>query len=134
MSSSNSENRSTSKHPPNLTISIGEEPIRTFLGAYSWSYYDEKEGSMAAIETQTIPPTSLVNMDKITNVNSNSEVLVKFEKTPTDNQFIIWESENDITGTLDELDLSQLKGKVMIQVLANWEEGKASYYFYLNVH
>lgn len=128
------ENKNSSKSPPSLTISIGDETIRTFLLGYTWSYYDENEGSMATIETETIPPPSLGNVDTITSVNSNSEVTLKFEKFPADYQFIIWESENNITGTYDELDLSQLKGKIIFQVLANWEEGKASYFFYLNIH
>ena len=128
------ENKNTSKSPPGLTITIGEETIRTFLGGYSWSYYDENEGSMAAIETETIPPPSLENVDKVTSVNSNSEVVLKFEKAPTDYQVIIWESENNVTGTYDELDISQLKGKVIFRVQGNWEEGKASYFLYLNIH
>ena len=128
------ENKMTSKSPPTLTISIGEEAIRTFLLGYSWSYYDENEGSIAAIETETMPPPSLGNIDKVTNVDSNSEVTLKFERSPTDYQFIIWESEHNITGTYEELDLSQLKGKVIFQVLANWEEGKVSYFFYINIH
>lgn len=127
------ENKMTSKSPPSLTISIGEEVIRTFLLGYSWSYYDENEGSMAAIEKETMPPLSLGNIDKVTNVDPNSEVTLKFERSPTEYQFIIWESEHNISGTYEELDLSQLKGKVIFQVLANWEEGKASYFFYLNI-
>lgn len=128
------ENKNTSKHPPGLTISIGEETIRTFLVGYSWSYYDENEGSMAHIVTHPNPPPRLENVDKVTSVNSNSEVELKFETDPTDYQVVIWESENKFTGTYDELDLSQLKGKVIFEVQANWEEGQASYFLYLNIH
>lgn len=127
------ENKNTSKHPPDLSLSIGEETIRTFLGGYSWSYYDEYEGSMAAIETQTDPPPSLEHVDEVTSVDSNSEVVLKFDKAPTDYQVIIWESESNVTGTYDELDLSQLKGKFIFRVTANWEEGNASYFLYLDI-
>lgn len=127
------ENKNISKLPPGLSISIGEETIRPFLIGYSWSYYDEYEDSMATIETESIPPPSLENIDKLTTVSSNSEVVLKFEKAPTDYQVIIWESESNVTGTFDELDLSQLKGKFIFRVTGHWEEGKASYFLYLNI-
>ena len=118
--------------PPSLTISVGEETIETVRGTYSWSY-KHGDGTSTGINADSAAPPDLVEGQISADVTPNTEVSLNFEETPMDYQVRIWDSENNIIGTYNEVVPSQHIGRVIYEVLANWEQGTVSYAFSLNV-
>jgi hypothetical protein len=124
--------KDTLQTPPNLTISVGEEIVRLVRGTYSWSY-NNGDGTSTGINADSGTPPNLVENQKLVDVTPNTEVRLNFETQPTNYQVMIWDTNNNIKGTYDEVVLSEYNGKVIYEVLAQWEQGTVSYAFSLNV-
>ncbi|KIL45576.1 hypothetical protein [Jeotgalibacillus soli] len=128
------EEKLTSETPPDLTLLISEHNVRTTRGSYSWSWYNETEDAMTSIVADSGPPPALVNIENGINVFSNANVRLNFKESPINYVVRIWDIENNITGTYDEIDLSEHEGKVIFKVISNWEQGTSSYAFSLNIN
>ena len=121
------------ERPPALTITIGEQTIKTSLGSHSWSYTDEKTGQQIAIETESLSPTEIVSLENAKLVDFNMPINLNFEQQPDRYDIRIWSNENKITATYRDLSDIKEKGKIVCEILATWEQGKASYSFALDI-
>lgn len=124
--------KDTLQTPPNLTVSVGEEIIRTVRGTYSWSY-NNGDGTSTGIQADSGAPPNLVENQNLVDVTPNKEVRLNFDTEPTDYQVRVWDTDNNIKGTYDEVVISEYNGKVIYEDLAQWEQGTVSYAFSLNV-
>lgn len=129
----NNKSENTMKLPPKLTLSIDNAKIKTTLGGYNWSYFDKREEAMVSIEKETLPPTELINIENATNVNKNSIVNLEFQETPIDYQIRLWDIEDNIIDTYEEINFEEHKENLIFEVLTNYKQGKVSYYFSFNV-
>ena len=117
--------------PPGLTVHAGEESVRAELGTYSWRIAHE-DGTETAIEADSAAPPELVKLGEPLAVSSDAAVELDFEEEPQSYTVRIWNEENTVLSESDEVELSG-QGTVIYEVLANWEEGKASYAFSLTI-
>ena len=117
--------------PPNLTVYVGEETVRPSLGTYSWSV-DNGDGTASGIEADSSAPPELVKDSNPMLVTADTNVELDFEEQPESYTVRIWDEDNNVVNSSDEVDLSG-KGKVVYEVLAHWEQGTASYAFSLDV-
>lgn len=118
--------------PPKLTVSAEDNKIFAGQGSYSWSKVND-DGTVKNINTHTGPPPEFGGKELL--VKSQSEVQLIFEEAPSDYQVRIWETDNDkaIPVTDNTFTITQNKGKVIYEVVANWEQGTATYAFTLNI-
>lgn len=117
--------------PPGLTIYAGEEMIRPVLGTYSWGV-DNKDGTTSGIEADSFAPPELVKNNNSIQVTADTNVELVFEEQPESYTMRIWDDDNNIVSESSEFVLPS-EGKVIYEVLAHWEQGKASYAFSLNI-
>ncbi|QKX50083.1 hypothetical protein HF394_05495 [Planococcus glaciei] len=123
----------TSQKPPSLTVTIQEEEIAAVLGAYKWSYYDQKAGGMAAIEAESLPPSELAGSRKAPAVNSDTSIELNFEEEPISYKVNIWDAADKLKGSFKEVQLNGESGRTVYEVVATWERGTGHYVFPLNV-
>lgn len=122
-----------SQKPPSLTVAINEEEFFTALGAYKWSYYDQKAGGMAAIEAESLPPSELAGSRKAPAVNSDTSIELNFEEEPISYKVNIWDAADKLKGSFKEVQLNGESGRTVYEVVATWERGTGHYVFPLNV-
>ena len=118
--------------PPNLVISVDGDTIQPIVGTYSWSRQNS-DGAATSIHADSDAPPGLVKDQEPLIVTSSSEMTFDFEIPPTKYEIRAWDKDNNVTGTYDEVDLSEHEGTVIFEVLAHWEQGTASYAFLLDV-
>ena len=119
--------------PPTLTITIGEQTIKTSLGLHSWSYIDRTTGEQTGIKAETLPPTEVVDLENATLVDLNMPINMNFEHEPNRYEIRIWSSDNKVIATYKDLSDIKEKGKVVCEILATWQQGTASYAFALHI-
>lgn len=86
--------KTSADSPPSLTVMIDDDDsITSIRGGYSWTYgYDE--GEQVTIEADSDSSSNLVNIDNATRVNSENDIRLYFEKTPTDSEIKMWDTDN----------------------------------------
>lgn len=122
-----------SQKPPALTVTIHEEEFPAALGAYTWSYFDQEAGGIAAIETESLPPFELAGSRKAPAVNSDTPIELKFEEEPISYKVNIWDAADKLKGSFKEVQLKGESGRTVYEVVATWERGTGHYVFPLNV-
>ncbi|UCZ51535.1 hypothetical protein LGQ02_11695 [Bacillus shivajii] len=126
------ENVSQLRKPPNLYMVVGEETINPVLGSHSWTF-EHSDGTTESIEADSYSPSIIVEMREPQKVDANTDISFEFETTPKTYQAREWDTEHNVLGSNNELDLSIHEGKKIFEILASWEQGTASYVFYLDI-
>ncbi|AXI08313.1 hypothetical protein CV093_05190 [Oceanobacillus sp. 143] len=119
--------------PPSLTISFGEETVKTSQGGYSWSYLDFKTGQMISIEADSLPSTELVNVEDAVGVNISDPIKLNFEKQPLNYEIRVYDNNNNMIATYNDLKDVKENGKAIYEILVTWEEGTGIYAVPLDV-
>ena len=119
--------------PPTLTLTIGDQIIKTVSGLRSWSYTDKKTGQQTGIKAESLPPTEAVGLENDKLVDLNMPIHLNFEQEPDRYDIRIWSSENKVTATYSNLSDIKEKGKIVCEILATWQQGTASYAFALDI-
>jgi len=117
--------------PPELTVVAGDESIDAVLGTYSWSI-DNEDGTMKAIEADSAPPPELVGQMAAPEVTGDTSIELDFKIEPDSYTVKIWQEDNTVISESEEVLLTS-EGTVIYEVLANWQEGTASYAFTLYI-
>lgn len=123
----------TSQKPPQLIIGVNEEEFPATLGGYDWSYFDQKENSMASVQAETTAVSELVGKRKGPTVNSNTSIKLKFKEEPISYQVNTWDSADKITGSFKDIVLDIQSGRTIYEVVATWEQGTGHYFFPLTI-
>ncbi len=118
--------------PPNLVITVDGNTIHPAVGTYSWSVKNN-DGTSTSIHEDSDAPPGLVKDQEPFIVTSSSEITFDFEIPPTKYEIRTWDEDNNVTGTYENVNLSEHEGTVIFEVLAHWEQGTASYAFLLHV-
>ena len=120
--------------PPTPSVTIGDVSIHTTQGAFCW------EGliSSQCVDKIYTSPLEMAAEHKPTVVSSNEEVTIKFKKAPLKGTIVVtqWMGENNtksITVKNDKFKVPKEKGKYVYYVIANWEKGRGSYAFSIEV-
>lgn len=117
--------------PPELIVVAGDESAETVIGTYSWSI-DNEDGTMTAIEADSAPPPELVRNTTAIEVTGETSIELNFEIDPASYTVKIWEEDNTVISESEEVLLTG-EGRVIYEVLANWQEGTVSYAFTLDI-
>ncbi|RDW17213.1 hypothetical protein [Oceanobacillus chungangensis] len=120
--------------PPSLTISFGEETVKTSQGGYSWSYLDSKTGQMISIEADSMPATELVNIENAVTVNLSKTIILNFEKEPLHYEIRVYDHNDNMVATYNDFKDVKRIGKSVYEILATWEEGTGIYAVALDVY
>lgn len=123
---------STYKNPPNVSISNGVEEVNGVLGPYSWTYCSHN-GQTTGVEVSSDAPPNLVQNKEPLKVTSGTAISINFQTPPIRYKVKTWDENIDVTGTYTELDTSILNGRTVIEIFAFWEQGNASYSFFLDI-
>jgi hypothetical protein len=123
---------STYKSPPKVTITNGEVEAKGVLGPYSWTYCCSN-GNLTGIEASSDAPPNLVQNNEPLKVTSGTVVSIDFETAPIQYEVKTWDETNAVTGTYTEIDTLNHEGRTVFEILATWEQGKASYSFLLEI-
>ncbi|MDN3436712.1 hypothetical protein QMA04_01350 [Planococcus sp. APC 3900] len=118
---------------PILDVTIDGREQPTIRGGYSWSFFDEKENVSATIETESLSPLELAENQKAPKVNEETTIDLHFDKQPDSCYVQIWDSEGVTRGPFDDIVLDEPNGKTVYQIIAEWEQGTATYVFSLTV-
>lgn len=118
--------------PPDIKLKIGEKEIKTYRGAYSWSYFDKNIGQEVMVQTDHAPPTEMVNIEEGVRVNLTEPVKVNFEKEPTQYEIRVWDDTNTIA-TYNSFEEIKEKGKYIFEIVGTWEGSTATYVVALDI-
>lgn len=121
----------TDAEPPGLTVLVGETVIESVLGTYSWSYVNE-DGSESGLENDSLAPPGLVADQRVVKVAPNTEVELEFEREPDHYKVNIWDEDDTILSSSDEVDLSG-RGKVVYEIVARYGQGNVRYAFAVKI-
>ena len=113
----------------NVTIDGIEHP--TIRGGYSWSYFDEKENASATIEAESLSPLELSENQKAPAVNEEAAINLHFDKEPDAYDVQIWNTEGAGKGPFNDIVLDKSSGKMVYEIIAQWEQGTVTYVFSL---
>lgn len=125
----------TFKEPPDLIVSSKSSEVVAVLGTYSWSY-DNGDGSFGGIEADSFGPTEIVKHQSHTlKTKLGSEIVLDFARTPREVRVKIWDSNQVLREVVVEGDTftTDVKGNIVYEVYATWEEGSAHYAVKINV-
>lgn len=117
--------------PPALTIHADRIMFSPVLGTYSWSV-DNGDGTYDGIEADSAAPPELVRMTDPIQVTEDTTITLDFEEEPDSYTVRIWDEDNTILSSSDDVDLSG-EGEVFYEVWARWPQGTASYAFSLDI-
>ncbi|AXI09225.1 hypothetical protein CV093_10475 [Oceanobacillus sp. 143] len=126
-------NLTQNEKPPSLTITFGEEVVKTRQGGYSWSYLDSKTGQMVSIEADSIPSTELVNVEDAVSVNLNEPITLNFENEPLNYEIRVYDNNDNMIATYNDFKDIKAKEKAVYEILVTWEEGTGIYAVALNI-
>ncbi|WP_211654127.1 hypothetical protein [Planococcus alpniumensis] len=130
--STSAENRKDiSQKPPSLKVNVNGEEFFAATNGYSWSYFDEKEKSMAGIEAEVVPVSDLIGNRIGPAVNSDTSIELKFEEEPISYEVYVLGSPPHNRGT--DVDVGKQTGRTIYEVKATWEQGTGYYIFPLTI-
>ncbi|MCA1010675.1 hypothetical protein [Halobacillus halophilus] len=123
----------SSKTPPDLRIEVGDTTVKPVRGTYNWSY-TKKDGTSTSKHAASAAPPVLVKEQQSVIVTPDSKVNLYFDEEPKSYKVKIWDPEkNEVKRSYEEVVIPQEDGKVIYEILANWEHGKVSFAFSLHV-
>lgn len=117
---------------PTLDIRIGSVKIRPYIGTYSWKYIDETTGEEVLVEATGVDPTTITSEMNPPDVHLNLMTDIMFEYQPTTYE-IRYKVDDTITQTIGSLNEIQHKGPVIVEFIAEWEQGNAHYWTVLDI-
>lgn len=112
--------------PPRLTVEAGEETAKLVLGSYNWDTVNE-DGSGKGTDVESPVPPELIENTQPMQVTSDTGIELNFETQPNKYEVRIWE-DSSVIDSSDKIILS-VKGKVIYEVLAHWEQGRQVMHF-----
>lgn len=118
---------------PILDVTVDGREKPTIRGGYSWSFFDEKDNASATIEAESLSPLELAENQKAPKVNGETKIDFYFDKQPDSYYVQIWDSEGITRGPFDDIVLDEPNGKTVYQIIAEWEQGTATYIFSLTL-
>lgn len=118
--------------PPALMITIGEEVIKTYTGAYSWHYIKKSTGELIQVQTDHAPPYEMVNIEEGTTVNLTEHIDVLFSIEPSSYELRLWNNE-EVIATYNSFEEIKERGNYIVEVVGNWEESRATYVVALDI-
>ena len=116
--------------PPDLDVSSEDGMITAVTGTYGWTENSEN------IQADSDTPPNIVEFQEDELIVSQGEVLnLAFKKAPEDVQVNIWNNDEVIKQELDDnkLKVPNEVGKVIYEVVAEYEEGTVHYAFEVTV-
>lgn len=118
--------------PPAVQLTIADEQIKTYRGTYSWSYFDVSSGQTTNVMADYAPPYEIVAIDQRANVNLAAPISLHFTKEPTEVEINLWRNQA-IVKTYSSLEEIEEKGAYIIEIVATWKEGTATYVTALDI-
>lgn len=121
------------QEPPALTIMVEEKTIVRAPANYGWCY-SESPGEQVCVETESLPPNELANMefgDIVTSQDATIEL--SFEQEPDSYIVNVWDTQNELIESFDDIRMVTDTGLYIYEINADWEQGEASYFFSVNI-
>ncbi|WP_225223840.1 DUF4362 domain-containing protein [Solibacillus merdavium] len=117
---------STKLEIPNINFVIGDQTIKTYKGAYSWSSFDASTGETTTTMTDHASPNQMMEAVQEIEVNLNEPVEITFDSEPTKVEFNIW-NEAGIISTYHSLEEIKETGPIILEIVGYWNESRATY-------
>lgn len=127
LSNLNTSAQSQFEKPPALAISIGKKKVNAQQGGYNWSYLDTKTGETVGVESESLPSTELINVDKAISADLNEHVKLSFKKEPVTYEIRVLEKDSKMNASYENFEDAKEKGQKIYEILATWEEGSCIY-------
>lgn len=123
------------KSPPTLKVLYQDKSIDAVLGTYSWTI-NNNDGTATGIESDSAGPTELVKDATVLTVSPKSAITLNFSDKPKDIMVNIWQENKSIEQLVTDSKVitPELKGSVIYEAIATWEQGTAHYAFLVNVN
>ena len=117
---------STKLEIPKINFIIGDQTIKTYKGAYSWSSFDASTGETTTTLTDHASPNQMMESVQEIEVNLNEPVEITFDSEPTKVEFNIWNEAGIIT-TYHSLDEIKETGPIILEIVGYWNGSRATY-------
>lgn len=117
---------------PTLDIRMGSVKIRPYIGTYSWKYIDETTGEEVLVEAVGLDPTTITSEMNPPDVHLNLMTDIMFEYQPTTYE-MRYKVDDTTTKTIGSSNEIQHKGPVIVEFIAEWEQGNAHYWTVLDI-
>ncbi|WP_156807516.1 putative periplasmic lipoprotein [Effusibacillus pohliae] len=119
--------------PPTPTLKVDDKTVPVVLHGYSWSGgLFTKSTSVAPVDT----PPKVAEKNKPAEAPSKAKLSINFKNPPQSLQVELWNGNETrkipLTDT-NSIVLPKEKGVFVYQILAQWENGMASYVFAIEV-
>ncbi|MFC4356270.1 hypothetical protein ACFO0S_14510 [Chryseomicrobium palamuruense] len=120
--------------PPTLELQVGSETVRMGLGSYQWNYIEKGTGEVLSIaaEAAMAPIEQVLALSNPPKVNMNQMTNIIFVYKPQTYTLTLWTDDDAMVPITSLQDLKGI-GPAVIQVSAEWEQGKAMYYGVMDI-
>ena len=119
------------QEPPSLTVDVQGERIQAVKGTYSWDI-DNGDGTFTSLIADSAAPPMLIEDQPLTNVKSGANIELLFGVEPNNYAINIWDEDEEVERKV-ELDISNYIGKLIVEIIGEWDQGTARYAFGLNI-
>lgn len=122
------------KNPPTLKVLYQDKNIEAKRGTYSWTI-DNNDGTKATTLVDCSGPTELIKTMTPISVSPKSTLNLNFSDKPVNIIVNIWGDNKPIEQTIIDNNIitPELKGSVIYEVIATWEQGTVFYAFLVNI-
>jgi hypothetical protein len=123
------------KVPPTLKVSYQDKGIEAVRGTYTWTV-DNNDGTKATTNGDTAVLPELIKSSTPLIVPSKATLTLNFSDKPKSIILNIWQDNKPVQQAItdNKVITSELKGSVIYEVIAVWDQGTVYYAFLVNVN
>ena len=116
------------KHPPTLFLAVSSVLIeKVDAQNYSWHYIDKETKKVEKVTTDSLPPSKTVSMKKPLVIEDKKYLKIGLQPQPKYYRIILWNEQNQEIATYINVKDIKEKGSYIMEIEANYDEGKAHY-------
>lgn len=121
--------------PPVVKVLYQDKSINAIIGTYSWTT-DNNDGTKTTTFADSASPPELVKELAPLTVSAKSTLTLGFNDKPSNISVNIWRNKESINQQISDnkIEVPEIKGAVVYEVVATWNQGTVRYAFLVNVN